>query len=236
MILRGYQEGLFQRDPKRNLHLMFPKEVAAPKGKIAHLLRCVYGTRDAGMLWEDTYSSCLESLGFVRGLANPCCFRHSTKDLAVVVHGDDFTSLGPRADLTWFETELAKSFEVKLRGRVGEPADCLKEMRILNRVIRLTPQGLLYESDPRHAELLVRCMDVGPAFVSTPGDKLHEADQDAALNDDPLLTSLDPEPEHEDNMTYTVRLRCVHFDDHPELIPVIPYAEIYGKHPKQVNT
>ena len=109
----------------RNLHVQFPRELGAPKGKIGHLLRCVYGTRDAGLLWEDTYSSCLEALGFSRGMANPCCFYHSSRDIAVVVHGDDFTTLATLDNIKWFESNLAKSFEIKVRGHLGgKPGMC----------------------------------------------------------------------------------------------------------------
>ena len=39
---------------------------------VAHLKRCVYGTRDAGMLWEETYSQALIDQGFGSGIASPC--------------------------------------------------------------------------------------------------------------------------------------------------------------------
>ena len=70
------KKAYFNDIPSRNIHLQFPRELGAPKGKIARLKRCVYGTRDAGLLWEETYASCLDAMGFVRGTANPCCFFH----------------------------------------------------------------------------------------------------------------------------------------------------------------
>ena len=58
----------------------------------------------------------------------------------MVVHGYDLTALGLRADLGWYQQELAKSCKLKIRGRLGE--DCgLKEMRILNRIITLIDAG-----------------------------------------------------------------------------------------------
>ena len=65
------KKAYFNAKPVRYIHLTFPKEMGAPAGKVAHLLRCVYGTRDAGLLWEDTYSQCLEAMGFVRRVSNP---------------------------------------------------------------------------------------------------------------------------------------------------------------------
>ena len=45
---------------------------------------------------------------------------------------------------------------MKELGRLGGGQGELKELRILNRVIRWTPTGLKYEVDPRHAEIVVR--------------------------------------------------------------------------------
>ena len=47
------KKAYFHATPVRNIHLSFPRETGLPKGLCAHLLRCVYGTRDAGLLWED---------------------------------------------------------------------------------------------------------------------------------------------------------------------------------------
>ena len=88
-----------------------------------------------------------------------------------MVHGDDLTALGLQPDLEWYEKELAKSFELKIRGRIGENTE-LKTMKILNRIVTLTPEGLIYESDPRHAELMVRNLGLGDSKgVGTPGVK-----------------------------------------------------------------
>ena len=95
---RRREKTYFNAVPVRNMHLQFPKELGAPKGKVAHLLRCVYGTRDAGLLWEEAYARCLLQLGFTRGSTNPCCFRHEQRGLSLVVTE---TTLGRREDLPW---------------------------------------------------------------------------------------------------------------------------------------
>ena len=59
---------------RRNLHLFPPKELGLGKNATAHLLRCAYGTRDAGQIWEDVYAHALVKMGLRRGVANPCCF------------------------------------------------------------------------------------------------------------------------------------------------------------------
>ena len=72
-----------------------------------------------------------------------------------MVHEDDLTAMGLQADLDWYESELGKSFKLKIRSRLGENYE-FKETRILNRIITLTEKGILYEADPRHHELMIR--------------------------------------------------------------------------------
>ena len=94
-------------------------EIGQGRKRVARLRRCVYGNRDAGMIWEETYRSALERMGFTAGLGSPCCFCHPSRRVSLVVHGDDLTALGLRGDLDWYEAELAKSFKLKIRGRLG---------------------------------------------------------------------------------------------------------------------
>ena len=48
----------------------------------------------------------------------------------------------------------------------------LKEMRVLNRIVRITDGGLLYEADPRHAEMLIKSLKLEDAkSVVTSGIK-----------------------------------------------------------------
>ena len=80
-------------------------------------------------------------------------FHHAERDISVVVHGDYFTAMGTDADLDWYTSELHKVFEIKMCGRIGEGTE-ETEVRILNRIVRITPTGVRYEADPRHHELL----------------------------------------------------------------------------------
>ena len=167
-IKKAYFNGV----PRRNVHLAFPKELGVPDHLVAHLKRCVYGTRDAGAIWEECYANALSEVGFVRGTASPCCFEHAERRLKVVVHGDDFTCVGPKAEIIKYEDQLAERFEIKRRGHIGESEGCIQEIRILNRILRLTEAGLRYEADPRHAEMLVKALDLASSSsVLTPGVK-----------------------------------------------------------------
>ena len=84
------------------------------------------------------------------------CFYHEEKDIALTVHGDDFTVLGDDTGLDWFRAALQSKFLLKVRGRLGPEATDDKEIRILNRIVRWTPEGIWYEPDQRHAEIIIR--------------------------------------------------------------------------------
>ena len=60
--------------------------------KVGHLQMSMYGTRDAASNWEQEYSEFLELAGFARGKSVTCSFHHASKDMCLVVHGDDFTA------------------------------------------------------------------------------------------------------------------------------------------------
>ena len=61
----------FNAKPTRDIFVRVPREMGMPPGTVGKLVRCCYGTRDAGSLWEETYASVLTSLGFRRGRAPP---------------------------------------------------------------------------------------------------------------------------------------------------------------------
>ena len=184
-------------------------------------------------------------MGFVRGVANGCNFYHSARGLRVVVHGDDFTCLGARADVLWYEDALAEKFEVKKRGHIGEGTGCVKEIRILNRILRLTDQGLRYEADPRHAELLVQALDLTNS-VTTPGvkgpsdDTNYDAmiiDEDAAMatyiKDTTKTDVCDMEEFVAMVSDKSVNMHSVSFpNEDPMILEVDPYSEVYGIHPR----
>lgn len=146
------------------------------------LRRYVYGTRDVGQSWEALHATTLVKLGFRRGIANPCCFFQEIKDIAVVVHGDDFTDLGCRDELLWHEHGLREASEIKRKGRLGESKDCDTEVRVLNRTVRVDHEGLHYEADPRHVDMLSQALPVESA-MSTPAVREDVVDYDALLVD-----------------------------------------------------
>ena len=116
--------------------------------------------------WHAEYSSTMVvELGFVQGGSSPCLFRHPSRTLVATVHGDDFTTVGDKSDLDWFEAELATHYELTTPPRIGPGSDDAKEGIILNRVVRWTSEGPAYEAGPRQAEKLIQAM----CFIFTQG-------------------------------------------------------------------
>ena len=220
------RKAYFNGKPKRSLYVRLPPELGLPKDVVAKLERCMYGTRDAGAIWETCYVDCLVGMGFVQGVGSPCCFCHPKWEVSVVVHGDDFSALGTDESLDKYEAGLRKSFECKMRGRLGSEPDDLKEIRMLNRIIRIAPTGLLYEADPRHAELLAKSMGLDDCRkVVTPGVK-------KAFTEDVMDLPVSDECDYVSSID--VRMSQVKFDlDNVEVREVVPYSKTYGCHPSR---
>jgi hypothetical protein len=170
---------------ERELYVDLPPEIRKP-GICGRLKRCLYGTRDASARWEAFLASELRKHGFVQGAASPCCFHHPQRDLRCMVHGDDFVFVGPDADLAWAEKIMEESFLIKVVGKLGGDRGDEQEIRVLNRVLRWTAIGIMYEADPRHAELLAREVGAAGPAVRTPGAKGSEKkkDEEEELLDD----------------------------------------------------
>ena len=164
--------------------------------------------------------------------------------MQVVVHGDDFTCLGPKSKVIEYEDQLATRFEIKRRGHIGESEGCIREIRILNRILRLTESGLRYEADPRHAEMLVKALGLSTASsVLTPGIKESNdsTDYDAERTDEHVaLVQWASSPVDAPDVVASISIpksdpRTVTFDTlNIDVRDVVPYSEIYGVHPKVI--
>ena len=90
-IKRAY----LQAPTSRALYVQLPDEDAEP-GKCAKMNKAMYGTRDAAQNWEWTYRSAHEEWGFKVGKSSPCVMYHPTRNVRLVVHGDDSLHWGMR--------------------------------------------------------------------------------------------------------------------------------------------
>ena len=90
-------------------------------------------------------------------------------------------ALGTDADLDCYEEKLAEHFELEIRGRIGESCSGPNKIRSLNRCVGLTPEGLIYEADPCHVDLLTDASSLQKSNgVLTSGIKPPDADGEAA--------------------------------------------------------
>ena len=226
------RKAYFYGVPERKIYVRLPPELGLGKGTVGKLVRCMYGTRDAGAIWESCYAKCLVDLGFTQGVASPCCFHHPVWKVSVVVHGDDFTALGSPKSIDMFEDGMRKSFECKMKGRLGTGPNDLKEMRVLNRIVRITEEGVLYEGDPRHAEMIIKAFNLTDAkAVVTPGVKMgvdddvnpDDVDSDAAAVIHRIIAELNPPRRSNTKVVFKSEI---------DVIEIPAYSTIYGMHPR----
>ena len=129
-----------------------------------------YGTRDAALNGAQAYSEVLLG-GFVKGLSSPCSFFHQAWGIRTVVHGDDFLSEGSDESLKMMDTELRKSFALKIE-MMGRDFGDAQSLKVLNRQISWKDGEIHLEADPRHVEILARQLGMQDSTpVKTPGDK-----------------------------------------------------------------
>ncbi len=130
---------------------------AEAKGGVARLRSWLYGMQPAARAWEENYAEKLVEAGFRRGVSAPTVFWHPVADISLVVHGDDFTALGPEAELRTFERQMRSWYEVKVRGVLGPGPRDDKEVTILDRKLVWTGCGkITYEADPKNIESIVK--------------------------------------------------------------------------------
>jgi len=98
---------------------------------------------------------------------------HPERNLRLVVHGDDFTALGWESQLDWYREQVTRRFESKVKGRIGPASGDEKSMRVLNRLVHWTSEGIEYEADQRHAELIIQELNLkaDSKGANTPGEQ-----------------------------------------------------------------
>ena len=144
------------RPSDRSTSTLPEEDYEAGDGKRRGRLRMsMYGTRDAALNWATEYTQTLLDDGFLQGKSNPCLFRHPTTDVAVMVHGDDFVAVSTGKHLVATREVHEDKHKLKVE-LLGKEEECVKEVRILNKVVRYTSAGIELEADPRHAEIVVK--------------------------------------------------------------------------------
>lgn len=167
---------------------------------------------------KESYRVHFHDSALCRGGASPCCFHHSHDGISLVVHGDDFTALSTDEGPDYLEEGVPRFFECELKGEIGHGAGDLAEMRVLNGVLRICPEGLLYEPDPRHVELAAKSFNF-EAKNTKPSSTTGKTPTHKIPHDDEYVDSLGdilPPP------LRVARSQCskVTFNDDPETLSI----------------
>ena len=173
VMANDVKRAYFYAPATRPVYITIPDEdyEEGDEHRVGRLNLSLYGTRDAAMNWAAKYTEVLRGLGFQVGSASPCNFFHGGRQISVTVHGDDFTSTGTAHDLEWLDMKFKEEFEIKTEV-LGPRHDQKKQIRVLNRVIAWGEDGITYEADQRHAELIIGELGLDNAkAVATPGSR-----------------------------------------------------------------
>ena len=168
-------------DIEECIYINLPNE--DPKGELGYvgkLVKAMYGTQSAPLIWQKLCRRVLESMGFVTCKTSPCCYFHKDRGVKVVTHVDDFACTGMMKDLKWLQEELEKDFELKSEV-LGFGKEEMNEVKFLGRVIKCHEYGISYQADPKHVKILVDEWGLKDArSVGTPGN----VEDKGMLNDD----------------------------------------------------
>ena len=174
VMVNDISRAFFHAKAERDVYVQFAPEDMKPgeEGMCGKLRYSMYGTRDAAQNWYKEYSSQLIQIGFTQGIASPCTFFHKQRGIRTYVHGDDYVSTGMPNQLDWMKNKLEQKYQVKTQ-LLGPGEHHQKEIKIFNRIVQWDGvQGILYEADPRHVELIIKDLQFGDAkIVVTPGTK-----------------------------------------------------------------
>ena len=116
------------------------------------LEKAMYGTRSAAPDWQHEIKRQMTSIGFIQGRSNPCLYFNPATVVACLVHGDDFFAVGAEAALVQIRDQFASVWKIK-HTHVGEADHLSKEMRVLNRIIRVHPKQGIYACEMQGGSL-----------------------------------------------------------------------------------
>ena len=174
IMINDVARAFFEAPVRRKICVELPEEDKSAKDRagdmVGLLVQSLYGTRDAASNFQKEVQKLMEAIGFKTGKYNVSTYYHAKRDLKTLVHGDDFVTTGSRENMAWLKTKLEKRFEIKTTV-LGLGNNEVREARLLNRIIGVCEKGWRYEADPRHAELIIRGLNMQDAKgVKTPGE------------------------------------------------------------------
>ena len=98
----------------RELYVEPPPEANVPSDIVWKLQRAIYGTRDAAAAWEREWTRTLNSVAFESGVSNPALLHCEKLDASMVLHGDDFMTLGDDEALSEVERVMSSPSTMKV--------------------------------------------------------------------------------------------------------------------------
>ena len=158
------------------IYIELPKEDPMyGKGFVGRLIKAMYGTRAAPLVWQKVVRRTMLALGFQMNPIFPCLYYHPEYDVTVITHVDDFLCSGEKKHLLWLREMISLEFDLK--GDVlGNLPDEKPGISFLGRTIRITGEGIELESDPKHAKILLEEWKMEDAkSVSSPGTSEEKA-------------------------------------------------------------
>ena len=125
MMINDVRRAYFYVKIQRYVYIELPKEDPDHgKGMLGELKLSFYGTCDAAKGWQETLSSHLESIGFIRGRGHPSVFWLPEKEIKTWGHGDDYVSAGDETLMNCLEQQLSKAYEIQTQ-KLGIGKNCL---------------------------------------------------------------------------------------------------------------
>ena len=88
-----------------------------------------------------------------KGASSPCAIYHAGRRIKAVVRGDNLLCEAQLERLRWLQSELCKAFTIKSK-ILGPDEGCVSEVKLLNRQIRWEKEGISWEADRRHVDVL----------------------------------------------------------------------------------
>jgi len=150
-------------------------------GYIGRLLKAMYGTRSAPLVWQKMVRKTMARLGFHACMTIPCLYYHKDRDIYLVAHVDDFLCSGEPEDLKWIIDELQKEYDITydIIGPGGKA-------KYLGRTIEWSRSGISIEGENKYIKSMVKEWSMeGSSGLATPGC---EEDKRAVGGDEVLGT------------------------------------------------
>ena len=173
IMINDVARAFFEAEATREVYVELPEEALegneAKSEWVAGLDKSLYGTRDAAVNFQLGCKKYFSSIGSSAGRYNASTYYHSGRQLRMMLHGDDFATVGDVKQIEWLKKKLEERFEIKtnILGKKYE-----HEGRLLGRVLRVTENGWEYEADQRHVDYLVRALNLQDANdVNTPQEE-----------------------------------------------------------------